>query len=172
MKLDPKNHLSFILGGNAYFTMKNIETGGRFTYRVSRPEDKDNAPDIWFVKLLTGPDNTNNYQYIGFIKKDDLGLPYFVYGKKSKIGATAQGVVAFTKVFNGLLRQGKTLANLEIWHEGKCCRCGRKLTVPESIQSGIGPECARINTSRTVPSARAQAMFESIQNREDMYGNE
>jgi hypothetical protein len=31
---------------------------------------------------------------------------------------------------------------VEFWHEGKCCRCGRKLTVPASIASGIGPECA------------------------------
>jgi len=27
-------------------------------------------------------------------------------------------------------------------HEGKCGRCGRKLTVPLSIETGIGPECA------------------------------
>ena len=38
---------------------------------------------------------------------------------------------------------GKTEAkSLEIWHEGRCGRCGRKLTVPSSIESGIGPECA------------------------------
>jgi hypothetical protein len=28
-----------------------------------------------------------------------------------------------------------------IWHEGRCGRCGRRLTVPESIESGYGPEC-------------------------------
>lgn len=27
--------------------------------------------------------------------------------------------------------------------EGRCCVCNRKLTHPESIESGIGPECAR-----------------------------
>jgi hypothetical protein len=31
---------------------------------------------------------------------------------------------------------------LEVWHEGRCGRCGRRLTVPESIESGLGPECA------------------------------
>jgi hypothetical protein len=31
-----------------------------------------------------------------------------------------------------------------VWHEGRCGRCGRKLTVPESIESGFGPECASI----------------------------
>jgi hypothetical protein len=29
-------------------------------------------------------------------------------------------------------------------HEGKCGRCGRLLTVPSSIESGIGPECSKI----------------------------
>jgi hypothetical protein len=30
---------------------------------------------------------------------------------------------------------------VEFWHEGKCGRCNRKLTVPSSIESGFGPEC-------------------------------
>ena len=29
---------------------------------------------------------------------------------------------------------------LEVWHEGRCGKCGRKLIVPESIARGIGPE--------------------------------
>ena len=28
-------------------------------------------------------------------------------------------------------------------HIGKCCKCGRKLTDPKSIELGIGPECAK-----------------------------
>ena len=30
------------------------------------------------------------------------------------------------------------------WHEGRCGRCGRKLTVPESIEAGYGPECINL----------------------------
>jgi len=32
----------------------------------------------------------------------------------------------------------------ELMHEGRCGRCGRPLTRPESIQSGIGPICATL----------------------------
>jgi hypothetical protein len=32
---------------------------------------------------------------------------------------------------------------IEVWHEGKCGKCGRTLTVPSSIESGIGPECMK-----------------------------
>lgn len=144
-KLTPASHLSFITGGNAYFTMKNRETEVRFTYHVAIPDDqKPETARIWFVGLLTGTDNTSDYSYIGYLRRSDTGKFYFTYGKKSGIKSDAAGVVAFTKVFNGLLANGLTLPKLEIWHEGRCCRCGRKLTVPESIESGIGPECAKI----------------------------
>jgi hypothetical protein len=35
-------------------------------------------------------------------------------------------------------------AGFNLQHAGKCGRCGRKLTVPQSIETGIGPECASI----------------------------
>lgn len=41
-----------------------------------------------------------------------------------------------------------SLLCVEIWHEGKCGRCGRQLTVPESIESGFGPECVKMIGSK------------------------
>src|SRR5262245_6595708 len=120
-KLEPVNHLSFVMGGNAYFTFKNSETGNRFTYHVDIPSDqKPETTKIWFVGLMTGTDNTSDYTYIGWIRKAEDGTPYFVWGVKSRISKGAAGVKAFDAVFNGLLRHGKTLPKLEIWHEGRC----------------------------------------------------
>jgi hypothetical protein len=31
---------------------------------------------------------------------------------------------------------------LAVYHEGRCGACGRRLTTPESISSGLGPVCA------------------------------
>lgn len=31
---------------------------------------------------------------------------------------------------------------VQFWHEGRCGRCGRRLTVPGSIEIGFGPDCA------------------------------
>jgi len=50
------------------------------------------------------------------------------------------------KVFEWLWRTRLSTASelpdqVEVWHEGRCARCGRRLTVPESISSGFGPEC-------------------------------
>jgi len=32
--------------------------------------------------------------------------------------------------------------SVQFWHEGRCGRCGRLLSNPDSIQRGLGPECA------------------------------
>ena len=34
------------------------------------------------------------------------------------------------------------LTQAEVWHDGHCSCCGKKLTVPESLSTGIGPICA------------------------------
>ena len=50
------------------------------------------------------------------------------------------------KAFNWCMRYlwaGKPLPEpARIFHMGRCGRCGRALTVPSSIESGLGPECA------------------------------
>ena len=33
---------------------------------------------------------------------------------------------------------------MKLYHEGVCCRCGRQLTTPESIECGMGPVCRNI----------------------------
>ncbi len=126
--------LTFIRAGNAKFTVRSKATGTRFTFRVKTSDDER----MRFVAVLNGPDNETSYQYIGHIQ---IGREIFWHGKKSKIGADAPCVVAFGWVWRQL-NAGKSPEQLEVWHEACCGRCGRTLTVPESIASGFGPECA------------------------------
>lgn len=128
--------LDFITAGNATFTVKSLKTGVRFTYKVTMPEDNDN---MLFINLLTGTDNESSYSYIFHLYQKD-GVPMLVHSKKARITEDAPACVAFKYVFYNLL-VGKEMPLVEIWHEGRCGRCGRKLTVPESIDSGYGPEC-------------------------------
>jgi hypothetical protein len=126
-KLNNSDALNFILAGNSTVTFLNTETDNRFTYKVKKAKDND----IFFVSVLTSPDI---YTYIGYINKD------FKLGKKSKLTKSAQSVKVFNYIFKKL--KSKSLVDfIEIWHNGKCGKCGRKLTVPSSIDTGIGPEC-------------------------------
>jgi hypothetical protein len=128
----------FVHAGAAVFTLESERTGARFTYRVKHPRDDTGAVDrsILFVGVLTGPDNTNDFTYLGQIKRD-----LFTIGRKSRISATAPSALAFMW-FHQMLTQQRLPQSLKVYHEGRCGRCGRALTVPESVRSGFGPECA------------------------------
>lgn len=130
--------LRFVMAGNAYFTLRSKRTEARYTFRVAAPKSNQ---DIRFVSLLVGPDNVSNYAYIGLIKENGE----FTLTKGSKMGEDTLPVRAF-KWFYVYLRESTNRLQLpmdvEFWHEGRCGRCGRMLTVPESIAAGIGPECA------------------------------
>lgn len=123
---------TFILAGNATFTIRSEKTGARFTYRVRASEDGA----VHFVALLNGPDNEGDFQYIGYVRRG-----VFFHGNKSRINREAPSVKAFAWAFSKI-QAGVIPDTLGVWHEGRCGRCGRKLTVPESIEAGIGPECA------------------------------
>jgi hypothetical protein len=148
---DPKSILSFMLAGNATVTFRSAKTGTHYTYKVQLGEKRQpNDPDSWFVKLLTGADNHSDFTYIGMIRNGKFGTT-----RASKMDSNSVPVKTFTWVFDNL--QKSTVPDLlEVWHEGRCGKCGRKLTVPESIATGFGPDCAAtlidlplISTSKT-----------------------
>lgn len=130
-KIEHSKAIEFILGGKSLFTFLNTKSENRFTYNVK----KHKTDDIYFVSVLTNPDV---YQYIGVIKNKE-----FTHTKKSKISKESQSVRVFDFVFSKL-KSSSLPESIEIWHEGKCGKCGRTLTVPSSIQTGFGPECIKM----------------------------
>ena len=133
--LTAESALAFASAGKATLTLVSIKTGTRFTYRISA----NDTGETLFVGLLIGSDNESDYKYIGRIFRNT-----FYAGRKipkpGDINSDAPAVKAFTWAWQKI-NGGQIPIELEIWHEGKCGRCGRKLTVPESINSGFGPEC-------------------------------
>ena len=127
----------FIKAGKAIFTLENTETGNRVTYKVNRlvRENKD----IWFVSVLNGPDNYRNYKYLGTIFGN-----VFRSTSKSTIGKDSMSYKAFDWL-NRMFNSDKELPEIiKVHHEGRCGRCGKRLTVPSSIESGFGPECIKL----------------------------
>lgn len=130
--LDPSHFERFATAGNAIFTVESSRTGARFTYRVRARASIGNG--VLFVSVLTGSDNENDYSYIGWI---DQWHGFRHGGAKSSIGSDASSVIAFA----WLWRHRSNPSPARVYHEGRCGRCGRRLTVPSSIESGLGPEC-------------------------------
>lgn len=130
--------LKFALAGDARLTLVSRKTGTRFTFRVAQKRDEDKRPvGPHFVSVLTGSDNTRDYTFLGSIFDRAL----YRHGRKSRVGADAPSTRAFAWVFDRLAK-GQLPEQVEIWHEGRCGVCGRPLTTPESIATGIGPVCA------------------------------
>jgi hypothetical protein len=129
--LKPGLRKAYALGGHATITVMNPGTGQRFTFKVNANPER--AGQYW-VKLMNGPDNQNDYAYMGVI--DHRG---FHLTGGSKVTAEAPSYKVMDWLHN---RNHWEDTRIEMWHDGRCGRCGRPLTVPESIESGIGPVCA------------------------------
>lgn len=127
----------FILAGNAIFTVSSPELGHR-TYRVCKVEFGDGGDPFWFAKLLSGPDNTRDYSYLGRVRPET--------GKLTTTRKSPEGIESSEawKYLAGVLMAvwiGEDLDGIEVAHAGKCGRCGRLLTDPVSLELGLGPIC-------------------------------
>lgn len=143
---DTQKIRDFILGGYATFTLVSKRTGERKTFMVTEaPPRNPNETGGYFVKLLTGPDNTGDYTYLCFLFKHRDGTYQCKLNSKQwgeSAFAAFTWLIRHTVNANQLVVQGRFHEQAEFWHVGRCCRCGRDLTTPESIAAGIGPVCA------------------------------
>jgi len=90
------------------------------------------------VELLTGADNTSSYTSFGFLR-DDKRVQLFRTKQNEHFLTLSKMLSQFILLGDEcqLARMGYTCMTSKL-----CRRCGRKLTTPESITAGIGPECA------------------------------
>lgn len=126
------NWSQFMLAGKAIFTIRNENTGGRFTFKVNKHREKD----LWFVGVLTNPDNVSGYRYLGTIFAEGFRLT-----RKSTFTQDAESYKVFNWLYNKHKNNEALPDSVGIYHCNHCARCGRLLTVPESILTGFGPEC-------------------------------
>jgi hypothetical protein len=135
---DAQTALEYIFAGRATFTLVSLATGSRLTFQMVKADPKpgqDVAP--FFARLLVGSDNESDYRYIALVRRG--GDRWIVSLNKTGWGAEAARALDWAV---NALDEGRALKQAEVWHTGHCGRCGRLLTVPESVRSGIGPTCA------------------------------
>lgn len=111
----------FLEGGKASFTI--VGQQARYTFRI--------LYNKW-VYLMTSP---GEYNYLA-VKDQNLVFTT----KASRLKDDARPVKALAWLVRRVYAD-KPIEPAEFWHEGKCARCGRALTTPESIARGYGPTC-------------------------------
>lgn len=166
----------FIVAGKAIFTLEVSDsfasakkTRPHYTYKVSKP--KFTSPFL-FVSVLTGPENTKNYTYLGILFPD-TGIVKFT--DKSQFHEDAWCVFLLRRVCANLW--GNTPHKIEeagfkLHHEGKCGKCGRRLTVPQSIETGIGPECVKSMGGYGSPVVSSMDIIREGGYENDVYGDD
>ena len=133
---------AYALAGRATLTVVSKATGARFTYKIEKGKPKkDQRAAPWFVSVLTGPSNTEDYTLLGMIFEEMTEALRFP--RHQRISENAPSARAFRWAWSQLQNPSDQIhPSLEVWHEGRCGRCRRPLTTPESLITGIGPICA------------------------------
>lgn len=115
--------------------------GGR-EYRVlkleTQPLDANFAPGEQVIYFQTGADNENDYAGFGFLKPDARVISW----KKWREAAEGRFVEEIEHAVSALIGDPKAAGLAYARQSGNCWRCGRTLTVPASLNAGLGPVCA------------------------------
>jgi hypothetical protein len=132
---DPSMAKAYMLGGFAIFTVSSIKTGKFYTYKVIRYKKNSR---VYFVGVLT---EGNKYRYVCSIIDGKL----FKHKSTSpSVPIDSMHVRIFAWVYGALNKTTIEMPKgLLFYHHGHCCCCGRRITDPKSINSGVGPVCAK-----------------------------
>lgn len=137
----------FVLAGKAIFSVappaEFVEANDcpeHWTFRVDHKEAENGRPEAFFVSLLTGPDNSSDYRYLAMLGRN--GCVRVTAKSLAQEGSLVVRVLRrvlariWTRDQDAILESGWSLN-----HCGRCARCSRLLTTPESVDRGFGPEC-------------------------------
>jgi hypothetical protein len=126
---------------DAVVTLVSPRTGDHRTIRV-RTVRNGNLEGKRVVELLTGPDNTEDYQPFAFISDGTGLLPagtVIVWKKFRGDGFEKTMHERFADLLNRPRHWSER--GVEYLISLKCRRCGRDLTHPDSLADGLGPYC-------------------------------
>jgi Family of unknown function (DUF6011) len=124
--------IPFLGTHNATITLVNPATGNHRTFRVSTVK-KGPLQGKRIVELLVGSNNEADYQGFGFVYEDGT-----IHTWRKYTGTVFQK-------YGDLLDRPVYWQNRGVQYmaEARCIKCSRKLTNPESLRTGVGPECAK-----------------------------
>jgi len=122
---------------NGCFTIKNTTKNTHRTVKISTVKKEGGLKDKRIISLLVGPDNNSSYKGFGFVNTNGYIFVWNKYRDSNIMTWIARFIS--TKFMN----DNVNYPGVELLVEKKCIICNRRLTTPESIKAGIGPECAK-----------------------------
>jgi hypothetical protein len=80
----------------------------------------------------------SRYSGCAFLAQDNRVM----FWRRFSSSNPSERMVAIQAAVNRIARNPREAGMAYAMNEGRCCRCGRELTVPASIHAGMGPDCA------------------------------
>jgi len=125
-EIKPENLAKALIAGNAMITVQSNRTGVHKTYHIYRVNDT-------YLRVKYG---AKHGKILGNIRYVDVD-PIFFSSRSD------EETRAFEWLFRNQFNIKKLSEQVKLYHDGSCLRCGRRLTTPESIESGYGPKCIK-----------------------------
>jgi hypothetical protein len=123
------------------FCQDHSECKSHYTFRVVHKEANGKWGEAWFINLLAGPDNLHDYQPLGMLNPETGSVRLT---RNTRFTDESWPVRLVRRVLAALWQDREAdiaAAGFGLMHASRCGRCGRQLTTPESIESGLGPVC-------------------------------
>jgi len=148
--------LTFLFAGRCATTFEDVLTGQKWTFSIKQKVEMGYVTDTdkagheqkrwtivkrfpkWYVRLRLAGETP----YVGEVNVEGDELIFRATKSTNTAYVTAEIVNTFGDALRDLTAGVDRSHQLRIWHRGFCGRCGRPLTVPSSIATGIGPDCA------------------------------
>jgi hypothetical protein len=105
----------------------------------------DVSPELFQHSYESGNFKDVKYPNLGFVWDKDL------VGTESELKFLNKAIDSIRYIcrYSFSIESGLADDILEIHHSNSCCLCGKELTTPESIKTGIGPKCSKEVKART-----------------------
>ena len=128
-------------------TLESRRTGQRRTFKVEaiQPHASAGAEAArHVVSWLHGPNNTGDYNRLGIVFDGQQWRHGSTFSRPwdDAIGVDTVTHRAWQFFWERLVRRGDVASTMAVYVARRCTVCGRWLTVPESVVSGLGPVCA------------------------------
>ncbi len=122
---------------DGYYTVAHGTSHKTFRLKT-QPADADFAPNKTVIGYLAGAGNESSYVSFAFVI-DGRVIPWqrFQSGYEEIIQSARYLV-------SGPSESHEKAGKMYAMQSGKCYRCNRLLTSPESIAAGLGPVCAKV----------------------------
>ena len=140
---DRQTALNYILGGKGVVTLLS-PSGVHHTYGIWKPRKDPFPDDVLFMYVR----NSGRWKYLGMLegtKFRNTSASRFSYTTPEYKGAKyMMNMVTSDNIFN--------TTKMELYHDGVCSICGKRLAAPRCIITGIGPKCLKKMLNVQIPN--------------------